>query len=182
MAPERIRSMNARAPTVDVFRLARERGRVSGAAALVELPRLAQSVAGGDARVSYSIEGRVDAKGHPGALMTLKARLPLRCERCNEPVEFNLDRAVPFRFVASEQELNAIPVEDDELEIVVGSSAMPLLPWIEDEAILSLPLLPRHEHCSIAYAPADEQASERANPFAVLEGLKKGDGCGSDER
>jgi uncharacterized protein len=175
--------MTTRAPTVDAFRLARERGRLIGEATLAQMPRLAESVADGDTRLSYVIEGRVDSKGHPGALMTLNARLTLRCERCNEPVEFNLDRTVPFRFVASEQELNSIPVEDDEQEIVIGSSAMPLLQWIEDEVILSLPLLPRHENCSIAnaHAPFDERQSERANPFAVLAALKKSDGRDSDE-
>lgn len=182
MGPKRTRSMTARAPTVDVFRLARERGRLSGEATLADMPRLAQSVAGGDARVSYAIEGRVDSDGHPGAVVVLQARLTLRCERCNEPLAFDLDRTVPFRFVASEQELNAIPVEDDELELVIGSTAMPVLPWIEDEAILSLPLLPRHESCAIALGSVDEGQSERANPFAVLAALKKGDGRGPDKR
>ncbi len=60
-----------------------------------------------------------------------------------------LERDVPFRFVHDEQELNALPIEDDEVEDVVGSPATDLLAWVEDEAILSLPLVPRHEDCAV---------------------------------
>ena len=166
--------MKSNLTTFDAFRLARERRRITGDATMVELPRLAQSVLLADARVHYEIEGTVDGKGHPGALMRLTARLPLRCERCGEPVDFVLERQVSFRFVASEAELNAIPIEDDELEAVVGSSAMALLPWVEDEAILSLPLIARHDDCSAPILVPDAGLPERENPFAALAGLKRG--------
>jgi uncharacterized protein len=144
---------------------------------MTELPRLAESVLDRAARVRYTIEGRIDAEGHPGALMRLSARLSLRCERCNEPVQFELERTVPFRFVADERELNALPIEDDELEEVVGCTAMALLTWVEDEAILSLPLVPRHAHCAVPGGDVDgESRAERASPFAVLEKLRRPDG------
>lgn len=146
---------------------------MSGEAALEDLPRLAQSVVGPSSAVRYVIEGRVDDQGHPGALMTLSARLLLRCERCNQPLEFALAREVPFRFVASEQELNALPIVDDELEDVVGSAAMALLAWVEDEAILSLPLVARHLDCNPAGAELLSDGS-RPRPFAALAALKKG--------
>jgi uncharacterized protein len=166
--------------TFDAFRLARERGRLVGDAAMAALPRLAQSVLSPDARLHYQIDGRVDGEGHPGAVMHLTGRLLLRCERCGEPVDFVLDRTVAFRFVASEDELNALPIEDDELEAVVGSNTMALMPWIEDEAILSLPLIARHDDCSIAAVLADgAEPVARDNPFAVLARLKKDEGGGS---
>jgi uncharacterized protein len=130
--------------------------------------------------VTYEVVGRVDAEGHPGAVMKLSARLPLRCERCNAPMQFPLQREVPFRFVGDEQELNALPIEDVEVEEVVGSPAMALLPWIEDEAILSLPLVPRHDDCALPLAGEPEAAPERRpNPFAALARLKGSAGGGS---
>jgi uncharacterized protein len=169
------------APTFDAFRLARRGERLRGAASMDELPRLAQSVLDRDARVQFDIRGRIDDDGHPGAVMTLSARLPLRCERCNEPVEFELAREVPFRFVADERELNALPIEDDALEVVVGSASMPLLPWIEEEAILSLPLVPRHDDCALGAVdgpdgPENGDQEVRVSPFAVLRSLKRRDG------
>ena len=75
-------------------------------------------------------------------------RLQLICQRCNAPLDFELDRTTRFRFVATEEELNALPIEDDEIEVIVGSRSMSVHDWVEDEAILSLPLVPRHGECS----------------------------------
>ncbi|MGZ9031232.1 MAG: YceD family protein, partial [Burkholderiaceae bacterium] len=123
-----------------------------------------------------------DDDGQPGAVMKLSGRLALRCERCNAPLQFMLERDVPFRFVQDEQELNARPIEDDEMEEVVGSPSMDLLGWVEDEAILSLPLVPRHEDCAVPYADLEQPVhSGRPNPFAVLANLKRGDGGGAGD-
>jgi uncharacterized protein len=160
-------------PTFDAFRLARKQELLRGEATMDELPRLAQSVLDPHARLHYEVVGRVDDAGHPCALMRLSARLPLRCERCNHTLHFALEREAVFRFFADEQELNALPIEDVEREDVVGSAHMKLLPWIEDEAILSLPLVPRHEDCAIPLE-GDEPpgATARQNPFAALAKLK----------
>jgi uncharacterized protein len=166
--------------TFDAFRLARTQETLRGEATMAHLPRLAQSVLDPAARLTYEITGRIDAEGHPGAVMKLSGRLPLRCERCNEPMRFPLDREVAFRFFGDERELNALPIEDVEVEEVVGSAAMALLPWIEDEAILSLPLVPRHADCALPLAGEGDPAPERRQtPFAALARLKSGHGGGS---
>jgi uncharacterized protein len=165
-------------PTFDAFRLARLHESLDGEASMAQLPRLASSVLDPSARVHYSIEGQVDDQGHAGALMRLTGRLTLRCERCNEPMAFALERSVPFRFVRDEQELAALPIEDDEVEVVVGSPTMALLPWIEDEAILSLPLVPRHADCRLPLPGLAEATDDRAKPFAGLAALKRGEGGG----
>lgn len=170
-------------PTFDAFRLARKGETLIGDAAMADLPRLAQSVLDPHARVHYEVRGRPDDEGHPGAVMNLSGVLSLRCERCNQPLSFLLEREVPFRFVHDEQELNALPIEDDELEEVVGSPAMALFPWIEDEIILSLPLVPRHADCAVPFlqeASSDPVEAARPNPFAFLAKLKKGGGGSGD--
>ncbi len=62
-----------------------------------------------------------------------------------------------------------MPIEDDEIDAVVGSRNMSIHDWVEDEAILSLPLVPRHDECA-APLGADEidNAVPASNPFAVL--------------
>ena len=50
--------------------------------------------------------------------------------------------------MASEEELNALPLDDDdEAEAIVGGRSTDIAAWLEDEAILSLPLVPRHDDC-----------------------------------
>lgn len=166
-------------PTFDAFRLARKRETLRGEATMRDLPRLAESVLDPGAVVRYEVEGRIDDEGRPGATMRLHGALPLRCERCNQPLQFHLARTVPFRFAEDEQELNALPIEDDEEEEVVGSVAMALFPWIEEEAILSLPLVPRHDDCGIPLADdAETVADGRPNAFAALASLKRRAGNG----
>ena len=65
-------------------------------------------------------------------------------------------------------------------EKVVGSHHFDLLAQIEDELILSVPYVPKHDVCPGAQAkvsdvPQEEPAVKRPSPFAVLEQLKHKD-------
>jgi uncharacterized protein len=52
---------------------------------------------------------------------------------------------------------------------------MDIAAWVEDEAILSLPLVPRHDDCHTRLpAEVASEAAERPKPFAVLADLKAG--------
>jgi uncharacterized protein len=59
-------------------------------------------------------------------------------------LEVQVDR--PFRFVSSEQ---AAEAEDDQAEedLLVATPSFDALTLIEDELILALPLVPRHDDC-----------------------------------
>src|SRR5690606_10251163 len=125
-------------------------------------------------------------KGETGPLGELLLRLGVHaspvvvCQRCLEPFEWPVDSEVMLHLVGSEAELDADePVSDDETdrgyETVLGSSHFDILEQIEDELILSLPYIARHEDCSpklSAGADVDEPEPERRNPFAVLGQLK----------
>jgi uncharacterized protein len=180
--------MTPRSPSyIDVFELARDRATIEGSLPLASLPRLAAALAPPDGELRYRIQGELDERGRPGARMHLLGDLVLECQRCNKPYTFRLERDAQFRFVDSEEELNALPVEDDEVDVVVGERRMDVSTWIEDEAILSLPLIPRHEWGDTACRPevelgAGEESSKdtigREHPFAVLAGLKPGSKAG----
>ena len=159
---------------VDVFDLAACGERIEGEFELARLPRLAESLLDTDGTLRYVVKGLVDADGHPAADLSLRGRLRLECQRCNAPLEFDLERDTRFRFVHSEAELEALPLEDDEADVIAGSHAMDLAAWVEDEAILSLPLIPRHESCSPVAGRSRqvESTTDRPNPFAVLAALK----------
>jgi uncharacterized protein len=85
-----------------------------------------------------------------------------------------IDRS--FRFVESE---TVAEQEDDESEedVLVCSREFDLGALIEDEVLMDLPLVPRHERCpapvTLAAADADfDTPAEKTNPFAVLVQLK----------
>lgn len=158
----------------DVFELARQGRALDGAISVQELPRLKACLTAADAMLTFRIEGYLDDRGRPCARLHMAGSLGLECQRCREPMDFHLEREARFRFVASEEELNALPIEaDEEAEPIVGSHSLDIAAWVEEEAILSLPLVPRHEHCH-ARLPSDVAgtAAERPNPFSVLADLK----------
>lgn len=166
--------------TIDAFELARNSKRMAGEIALPDLPRLAESLLDTDGSLRYAVQGWVDADGL-GADLELRANLRLACQRCNTPLDYRLERKTRFRFVHNEAQLEAQPLDDDEADAIVGSKSMNLRDWIEDEAILSLPLVPRHERCAISTtAETDERdaGAGRQRPFAVLAALKGGAGEG----
>lgn len=168
----------------DVFALARERRAIDGELPLADLPRLAASLLSTDGRLRYRIRGEIDERGRAGAAMHLHALLPMECQRCGARVDILLDRSARFRFVADEQQLGATPDDDDDVDVIVGEPHMDVVPWMEDEAILSLPLVPRHDPDDPACRPAmalgagDAPAAAedaRPNPFSLLTGLKSRD-------
>jgi uncharacterized protein len=77
-----------------------------------------------------------------------------------------------------ETEVQAELEDDESLEdVLVASQDFDLASLIEDEVLLDLPLVPRHDVCPVdvklAVADADfEQQQEKPHPFAALASLK----------
>jgi uncharacterized protein len=82
--------------------------------------------------------------------------------------------------LASESEADDYPMEDEEQEPLVADQHFNLLETIEDEILLSLPLIPKHPegfcepHASTFGAEGGEEVSEKPeNPFNILKNMKK---------
>jgi uncharacterized protein len=166
---------------LDVAALCRDGGRVEGSTALAALPRLSASVLadadGGAAQVQWSAEGHTRAKlaVSPELWLDLTAAVPVRleCQRCLQPLAWPLAVDRRLRFVRGEQEAARLDeeLEEDVLEL---EPRLNLLALIEDELILALPLVPRHEQCPqpLPAPPVADGASEAEHPFAALARLR----------
>jgi len=160
--------------TLDVFDLARSADTRSGSLALAVLPRLAASLVSTEGSVAWSVRGATDTLGRPALTLDLAAPLALRCDRCGGRLDLNLAVSRNFFFVSDEAALAAIPVDDAPEEALLGSTHFDLAGLIEDEAILQLPISPRHARqrdCRPA-VPLGSAAQERPHPFAQLAGLR----------
>jgi uncharacterized protein len=124
----------------------------------------------------------------------------LECQRCLTPYlqAFNVDAT--YRIVNTEAEAEEFPLDEDEVDVIVGSAHFDLIDLIEEELLLSLPLVPKHDVCPEVHeslvsgvagdeGEGDEAAQDEAeeggepdrpNPFAALEALKKG-GSGGEK-
>ncbi len=172
---------------VDVFDLA-EGGQVrAGEVRLDALPRLAQSqlpqaaLATPLRPIAFRFEGFVDDLRRPSAHLSLNGEIDLGCDRCGKPLRWSLATQARYFFVRTETELGNLPVDEAEEEPLLGSTRFDLRELIEDEAILALPMSPRHDACepdlalaptAVAAAGASKDAPERPHPFAQLEKLK----------
>lgn len=102
----------------------------------------------------------------------------LTCQRCLQAVDVPLDLRRSYRFVADEASAAEADLEAEE-DLLVVTHALDLPALIEDEFLLALPLVPRHEgECPqplLAASDVNELAAAsgpRENPFDVLAGLK----------
>ncbi len=158
-----------------------------GFLAITDLPRLAQEtsrVEAGDG-FEWGVETYfVDSPGsnpHQILQLRLKGRIHMICQRCLQDCPVDLSRECQFVMVANEALADAYPIEDDELEPIVASQHFDLLGLIEDEILLSLPLIPKHsEGACKAYAASFGEAGagvdgieKPENPFNILKNMKK---------
>ena len=110
--------------------------------------------------------------------LDLTTRLPMVCQRCLMPVDIDIAMQREFRFVATEAIAEA---EDDHCEedLLVQSREFDLAALIEDELVMALPLIPRHNTCpaqvpmSAVDADFEAATTNKPKPFAELSGLLK---------
>ncbi|MEO8297032.1 MAG: DUF177 domain-containing protein [Burkholderiales bacterium] len=128
-------------------------------------------------------EARKRQVGGPEPWIHLQASVvaPLTCQRCLQRADEPLDVDRWFRFVGSE-ELAAELDEQSDDDVLVESRVFDLLALIEDELLLTMPMVPMHDQCpaaprhaqaSVAHLDADPVAPKR-QPFAALAALKTG--------
>jgi uncharacterized protein len=127
--------------------------------------------------VSWVLKGRLQSKAGvaPEVWLDLAAscRVALTCQRCLQTVHEPLRIQRAFLFVSDEASAQSL---DDELEadVLVMSRDFDAKSLVEDELILGLPLVPRHDDCAFpaGFASEPELVQPPENPFAALANLK----------
>ena len=160
--------------------------RGAGFLSIPEMPRVAKEVSAVNPGDGFHWDLETHFEGSPGSEprqildLGLKGCLHLLCQRCLQDCAVDLDENRRFLLVATEEEADAYPLEDEEQEPLVVSQHFNLLETIEDEVLLSLPLIPKHPdgfcepHASTFGEEGDEEVSnERENPFNILKNMKK---------
>lgn len=131
-----------------------------------------------DAMVDWQARGELRAvRAAPAQVwLHLECRVPidLVCQRCLQPLPARVEGRRSFRFVPGEAQAAELDA-DSEDDVLALTRALDLRELIEDELLLSLPLVPRHPSCPLPLPPAsgDELAAdEPPHPFAALAALK----------
>ena len=126
--------------------------------------------------VTWNARGeRLPARGSEHATwlhLGAKTAVALQCQRCLAAVEVPLEVRRKFSFVPGEDAAAAIDATVEE-DVLAMTRALDLRELIEDELLLAMPLVPRHEVCPVPLTAAVSEAIERPNPFAALAALKR---------
>ncbi len=160
---------------IDPFQLADKGASLAGTLAADALPRLRAAVLSleeTDAALDFARDDaqRCVIRG------TASASVTMSCQRCLEPVRLTLQAAFHDAVVRDEAAAEGLP---EELEPIVAGHSLAPAEVIEDELLLVLPIVPRHED-SVACGPRakvlerqKKAEQKQPNPFAVLKNLKQ---------
>ena len=151
-----------------------------GEVALADLARLSPLLASTEGVAKFGLAFGTDEEHRPVVDVSVRARLALRCQRCMQPMQLEVDSSSRLAVVSGPDEAERLPDELDPL--LLEEDRLELRSLVEDELILALPPAPRHrpEECAVTLeAWNDDVASdtemseaERDNPFAALARLK----------
>lgn len=167
---------------LDVASFARTAGRLAGDWPLASMPRLLQDTlppAAQSGSVSWSAQGvhKPVSGGEAELRLLLQARATLQmlCQRCLQPMAVALDVSPSLRFVRGEAQAEALDEDSDE-DVLALTPALDLQPLVEDELILALPLVPRHERCPQPLPMSAGEGEAARQPFAALAALRRDGG------
>ncbi len=152
---------------------------------LSSLPRLLESSHSQQALdapsfATWRVRGEIRAarSGPPEIWLHLQssANVVLTCQRCLQDISTQITAKRSFRFVHGEAAASKLDAQTEE-DVLALSRHLDVRELIEDELLLELPLVPRHEVCPQPLLKSDmsinnEAEAVRENPFAALAQLK----------
>jgi uncharacterized protein len=162
--------------TIDPFKSAQRRLECEGVFSVSGMTRLLAVCEISSEQVKVKFNFNVDERGLNVLSGTGSALVKLTCQRCTDAFEYELNADFVFSPVKNEDAVAELPSYYDAIELDENGEVN-LLELIENELMLEIPLIPRHEtkDCS---APADSvwgelpEELEKPNPFDVLKQLK----------
>ncbi len=132
-----------------------------------------------DGLVHWTLQGERSPHGKRFLHLDVSARPILVCQRCMQPFVYPIDSHTQLEVVTNAAALEE-DSEGDDLDIdapdrILAQASQPVLELVEDEFILSLPYIPRHDYACVEYEVQEpaQGADKKPSPFAALAALKK---------
>ena len=129
-------------------------------------------------RVAGQMRPVAGAAAQPWLTLSASTEVWLCCQRCLQPYALPLQVHNAIRFVHGEADAEALDAEIDD-DVLALTRSLNLQDLVEDELLLALPIVPRHDTCPVALptrvGEADLAAGQAAadHPFAALQALAK---------
>ncbi len=150
---------------------------LAGTAALADMPRLASNLVSTDGVVDVDLKFAKDEQNLSILSGHAHGTVSMSCQRCLEPVSVDVNADFNLAVALTDEQAKQLPRSYDPL--IIETDEIELLPVIEDELMLNLPIVPYHDDCSIQTSFGDAETArtqeDKPNPFSVLAQLKKAD-------
>jgi len=145
---------------------------VEGHLPLSALPRLAGLLFDDEGEVRFSLGFDRDALGVAYAELELETTLPLQCQRSLQRFGFPVQMRQRLGLIRKEDDEAGLPPGYEPL-LVPESGEVRATELIEDELILSIPVVPVDPDSAPTAPPQEAIEPERPNAFAALAALKQ---------
>lgn len=160
---------------IEPLKLVEQRIDLEGTVALSECQRLQESVISCEGDIKAALSFGKDEEGLRVISGSLRADVTMQCQRCLQPVSLAVAGNINLAIARHEDAVKALPGYYDPL--LLSEPEVELWPLIEQELMLSLPIVATHPEgeCEIdtSYQDKDEEIQQdKTNPFAVLAELK----------
>jgi uncharacterized protein len=176
---------------IDAFEFVRLGKALEGVAPLAWFERVIEDMPEQDpeAMVRWSATADRGPADEPLIRLDVHAVVTVQCERCLGSMAIALDSEIALQLVQTEAELDDpdsfdfAELEDIEAGVsfdkVLGTGKFDLLEQVEDELVLCVPFVPKHDVCPAQpggevpeQGEAGDELEKRPSPFAVLASLK----------
>ncbi len=162
---------------IDPLALADKNAKIEGQLSLDGFERIAELLFNGggfvDCRLNFFKEGNLTKiSGH------LSGEMMLKCQRCLEPLHWRIDAHIKLGVVKSLDMIDRLP-EGFEPFLIENEEKIALKDVIEDELLLIIPNVPKHQGNCSAVSQAQQVAGLSSdklnsikNPFSILADFK----------
>jgi uncharacterized protein len=160
---------------IDPLHLADHRVCLEGNLPLRRFVRLKELLVEDAGEVRFSANFTRDESEQRIVELDLAASLKFACQRCMQPMVVDVSIQSTLALVEDEAEAERLGGRYEPL--VVTGERMPLVEMLEDELLLRVPMIPKHEaggDCQATFASVSP-ADAGQNPFAALAALKNRD-------
>jgi uncharacterized protein len=158
---------------IDAFEFCRSNGHREGVTPVAEMSRLNKDCADHSGDISWAVEGATSKQGYPQITLSVAGTVQLMCQRCMTPYAHEMDSSTVLMLGKDDEHADEIEeiLGDESIDVIVGSRSCDVRDLIEDEALLALPQVPKHDVCPETKL-LDTLKSDKPSPFAGLKSLK----------
>ena len=116
-----------------------------------DFERLAQEFVHPETMLQFRVCGEQDARGRSRLRCTVKGDVEVECQRCLKPVGVTVNGDRLLYLAASEADADRLEtaLAGEDIEVIVAGQSLDLAGVVEDEVLLSLPIVPMHADCSM---------------------------------